>query len=573
MPSDGETVAARVSATKELLDQASERRASVAGLASAMVTRAKWELRIAARRGAYWRLVELLARQALAAIGTISYLFIALVGLAYSWGYYSHFDDIHIFGLFDTSDFLLSAFANWRVLLTGAFAPLALLVLLGFCFWALNIRRARLRISDRRDARLVSVATFLFLSAATGVLLLPLWIGYLDGRRATQDPDWVQVTFRAESAQWRPPGEGSTALLGTTSSFHVFLECEDADNSKKEPGNAASSAVGAASPDVETEGGEHKSAGSATEDVDACRAKDAFVVPTANIASVTFTRSPRRSRASDTEEAAEASVDAINVVVDATIEEGGLNVGYPTMMPVHTGGGMRGSPDLHDPVTTFTVLFRPLSPFTTGADGATVMGSAAEWLERFRAALSSCGIERVAVVGHASTEGFGGIEHRNVWTKVFEPPQDRRVIERSMNCGLANLRAIEVGARLVGNRDVYERLREAHRKLKEAKRMNVETGGDVDDPRLEGHADAIRDLLTGLCTGPIDAAADSTAVVVDIESWSGHDEDWSWLPGATSGPLNRSAQIALEGRNHLEACPGLLGTFVVPLRIGGTGAP
>ena len=256
-------------------------------------------------------------------------------------------------------------------------------------------------------------------------------------------------------------------------------------------------------------------------------------------------------------------------------------VAYPPIasVPEAPGGETRIvalealSPAPAESETTFTVLFRPLSPFTTGADGMTVVGSTEAWLQRFGSALEECGIQRVRVVGHASTKGFGGQGHQNVWTGVLRKTLDPERAERYMNCGLANLRAMDVSARIDGSRAGHQFLDEAVTTLRKAKELNREAEGRLDDPRLAPQAEEIRALLTGLCSSPDRLPDQSTAVVAEIESWHSPDEDWSWSPGTETGPLNRSAHIALEGSGHLRTCPALLGTTVVPLRIEANANP
>ena len=116
--------------------------------------------------------------------------------------------------------------------------------------------------------------------------------------------------------------------------------------------------------------------------------------------------------------------EAINVAVDARIDPESLPDSTPipvALVPAAPHSLTRivvveGDPDAKN--TTFTVLFRPLSPFTSGADGVTIRSDTADWLKHFGEGLPKCDVTRVKVTGHASRRGFGGPEHRNIWDEV-----------------------------------------------------------------------------------------------------------------------------------------------------------
>ena len=59
-----------------------------------------------------------------AAWGALWYLLLSIIGVTYSWAFYSRFEGIHIFDFFGTSDFLLSAFQNVEMLVSGIIATL-----------------------------------------------------------------------------------------------------------------------------------------------------------------------------------------------------------------------------------------------------------------------------------------------------------------------------------------------------------------------------------------------------------------------------------------------------------------
>ena len=316
MPSRRESATARARHAEALTREAAQRYDVVAQQAATVVARAKRDLRSAARSGAYLRVIELLKAHGLAAVGSVSYLLIALVGLAYSYGYYRQFDGIHIFGLFDTSDFFLSAFGNLGALSTAFFAPLVLLVLLGLSFWWLNIRRARIGTRNRRDARLVVLTVVLVPVSVLLTLSASFLIATADSLLATARPDWVEVRLRGESAHWGPADGSGTVLLGTTSEFHVFLECGDneEDNGRKDDegprspdlANSVASALPTDGPAIEIEGASEQGRDNETieqggtdksgEEMKPISCEwsdaDAFVVPNSNIASVVFMDTP-----------------------------------------------------------------------------------------------------------------------------------------------------------------------------------------------------------------------------------------------------------------------------------------
>lgn len=99
-------------------------------------------LRNRSASGAYLRIIELVEQQGVPALGTFSYLLIALFGLGYTWGYYAGYPRINIFSYFDTPDFFLSAFSNVTVLIVAFFVLALSLFLLGMGYWLLNYRQA-----------------------------------------------------------------------------------------------------------------------------------------------------------------------------------------------------------------------------------------------------------------------------------------------------------------------------------------------------------------------------------------------------------------------------------------------
>lgn len=85
---------------------------------------AKRRVRSAARNGAVWKILRFFENRTPAAWGALWYLLLSIIGVTYSWAFYSRFEGIHIFDFFGTSDFLLSAFQNVEMLVSGIIATL-----------------------------------------------------------------------------------------------------------------------------------------------------------------------------------------------------------------------------------------------------------------------------------------------------------------------------------------------------------------------------------------------------------------------------------------------------------------
>lgn len=85
---------------------------------------AKRRVRSAARNGAVWKILRFFENRTPAAWGALWYLLLSIIGVTYSWAFYSRFEGVHIFDFFGTSDFLLSAFQNVEMLVIGISATL-----------------------------------------------------------------------------------------------------------------------------------------------------------------------------------------------------------------------------------------------------------------------------------------------------------------------------------------------------------------------------------------------------------------------------------------------------------------
>lgn len=85
---------------------------------------ARRRVRFVARNGAVWKILQFFEKRTPAAWGALWYLLLSIIGVTYSWAFYSQYEDIHIFDFFGTSDFLLSAFQNVPMLASGIIATL-----------------------------------------------------------------------------------------------------------------------------------------------------------------------------------------------------------------------------------------------------------------------------------------------------------------------------------------------------------------------------------------------------------------------------------------------------------------
>lgn len=213
---------ALVRALRELAEAVDER-------ATLKIRRAKAQLRFKAGKGAWWRVFESIVEYSIARLGTLMYLLVALVGLTYSVGYYREFG-INILDYFDTPDFFLSGFNHLGALLGGALVSIALGTLLVSVFYVHNVRSAYYEVGDRHRFRSwrvpVAVAMVLML---TTPLTLPFLIGVGAGSAKLNTPQPVRVTIRGGSASKTAlPKANRTILLGTTSGYHFFFQCNNA---------------------------------------------------------------------------------------------------------------------------------------------------------------------------------------------------------------------------------------------------------------------------------------------------------------------------------------------------------
>ena len=113
MPINDNTAQQRASAAQQRASAAQQR-------ASA----ARRRVRFVAKNGAVRKILNFFENRTPAAWGALWYLLLSLIGVTYSWAFYSQYEGIHIFDFFGTSDFLLSAFQNVEMLVIGISATL-----------------------------------------------------------------------------------------------------------------------------------------------------------------------------------------------------------------------------------------------------------------------------------------------------------------------------------------------------------------------------------------------------------------------------------------------------------------
>ncbi len=237
--------------------------------ARARATVARGRARFTAIKGAGWKILEFLALYTLVTLGTSSYLLVSIIGLTYSWGFYSQFNAINIFDFFDTPDFLLSAFLNLKALFSGIIVIFIPLSIFAVRYYKAIIQRAYL--SGRVEQQSLGPRGNFILSISSLLVTfsLPFLWGLYDSRTALgEESRLVRVTIRQDAAQskTRLPIPKRTLFLGTTSSFHFFYECENAlQDEKDEPTNQE------------------------------CGEGRPFIVPTANIASLAFNLKKEKS--------------------------------------------------------------------------------------------------------------------------------------------------------------------------------------------------------------------------------------------------------------------------------------
>ncbi len=136
----------------------------------------------AAQKGVRWKIVRFFAQPTIAAWAASWYILLSLIGVTYSWAFYSHFDSLHIFDFFDTPDFLLSAFQDMKMLVIGVVATLISIGITAYRFYNSSIYSAYQFGGDKRrkeqESRIKQeVASLLFVSGLFTLLIFYyLWV-------------------------------------------------------------------------------------------------------------------------------------------------------------------------------------------------------------------------------------------------------------------------------------------------------------------------------------------------------------------------------------------------------------
>ena len=311
MPDDDTAPAeARLEQARASVRIASQNAQNVREKAHQVIRARKRVVFVATFKGARWKVREQMAQilaRSIAAPGGVWYVLICLVGLVYSRGYYDKFD-VNILNLFSTPDFLLSAFNNLLSLAVAVLVPLAMLVVLGATYWVSNYKRAYLSALGNLLSYRLRVGFAAFFGAGALILSVVVYaFGYVDSINALSDPKFVRVTIRNDSTQpptLLPPAK-RTILLGTTSDFHFFYACDggNEDVNKTNDGTESNQTRENSGDGVLSKAWrwliQLPSVGPKdTQKSSTCTAGKTFIVPTDNVASVSFNDTepePRRN--------------------------------------------------------------------------------------------------------------------------------------------------------------------------------------------------------------------------------------------------------------------------------------
>lgn len=162
--------------------------------------------------------------------GGSGYFLLSIIGIFYSWAYYSQFH-IRIFEFFDTSDFLLSAFRSPKMLLAvlvtlGVLLPL---VSLAASNYKSSIERARSFATgterESRYRRKIVITVVSGVPLITIIIIPSLW-GWGASKKILGDENrHVRVTVRQDADRPAARLPYPALLLGTTSDFHFFYKC------------------------------------------------------------------------------------------------------------------------------------------------------------------------------------------------------------------------------------------------------------------------------------------------------------------------------------------------------------
>ena len=135
---------------------------------------ARRRVRFVARNGAVRKILQFFENRTPAAWGALWYLLLSIIGVTYSWAFYSQYKDIHIFDFFGTSDFLLSAFQNVPMLASGIIATLISIGILIYRAYDSIVYSAYKSDVEEKKAR-IRLEAFILLF----IILVPIIIGLL----------------------------------------------------------------------------------------------------------------------------------------------------------------------------------------------------------------------------------------------------------------------------------------------------------------------------------------------------------------------------------------------------------
>lgn len=603
-------------APDSLIRQAEETQRQVRELARASRKRFRAQFLAAAAK---WAVARVLLEQSIANLGLLLYAVLAVVGMAYVWAFYGRFD-IAILDFYGTPDFLLSVASGLGAMVTGAAAVgLTLLILLTAYGLATSHSVYQDSHSLHQEAKDHRRAWRYLVGTVAGGLLavvMPFLVAGGAGAWAAdamvKNPQPVRVTLRsapAAEAGALPaagvtslPAAGRTILVGTTNRFHFFYECKaqegdpplNCENGEGTPFIVGTDNVAAIDYDHNVETGEPPT--------DVASAIDSLADAVSGLGANGKITIGQVDATLDTKDLA-AAVDRLakatgELTVKVAVEPGEVTlrpvIDPPEMTlravvdppeltvkalfqdvatPPHSHG--QGRPFIVVPdgeaTPVYVVPFRPLSPLTTQDKGIEIPRRTREWLDEFSRSLGTCDDVRVTVTGYASRRGFGDPRHRSTWSQVADDD-----VQQTMNCGLANLRALTVVAAMVDSRgQADDRWAVAKRALsrecsdqvecvpgrectpQKACRGAEDCGAREECCCLLDKAETVRDRLLDLCPSeprewPYAADGDGRPPV-RVHAWA-RGQDSSWVGDGASRSLSRSVHITLEASSGQLDC-------------------
>lgn len=579
-----------------ILKKARCRRKRVDPLAEGIRRRALRALGAATRR---WAVSKLIVQQSFAHLGLLLYGVLALVGMLYAAMFYWRFG-IPVLDFYETPDFLLGATASPVVLGVGVLAVGVVVGLLILTYSKYAQGDAHGQADDSARSRLgrrwaLGLALVAFVSPFVVATVAGLVVAEVIASKKNAP---IRVTLRGDLPTPNDlPEPGTTILLGATNRFHFFFECSsdvnqgdcqkgrpfvvptdnvaavaygEAEKETRPPSAVAEAidkltkAVGGLGKDIEVHI-EQVDASFDTDDLEAAiGGLTSAVAPLDVVAKVEPPELTLKPVLDPDQLTVKAEMETSELTVKAVLEPAELTVKAELdaeAIPVHShqASTVVVVPDGDGSVApVYAVPFVALSPLTTNANGIAISDRRREWLGEFYRSLSACGDVRVTVTGHASRQGFGDPRHASVWSKVLHGVPNGH--ER-MNCGLANLRGLNVVAALFSSTETDD-VREGLTAVVEAETRLGEKCLDGDEDCQEAKAGRVRNLLLRLC--PLEdemrlewsGIDDGHHTRVRLWSWRTWQDRWDWLGDDQSDVLDRSVHIVLDPKDGgAPACP------------------